>query len=518
MAWSKKVKYIEFPVVAKPEATIQTWKKTGAVQELLKVSSLEITAPEEPVQLVEEVEPDQPLRSLTKFRIHREDVEFEKKHPRVSAGTEKGGEFTKKHLKDDVWAEGNFIYHMDTGYPLKIINKDGSLYAQDKAGVVYTIGSVWKHYSKVPPDNSIYKGMTLTDWPDEKKEPPKEEPAAKEEPNNKFEIGDTVQWKGINPEFLYKVVGLKPPDFEIQLISPKTNVNIGKVYHNEHMKYYELYKEKIDTSSLQLVKEKGLAAFLAPDSDIKPGFNLAKQFADYYDTSNVFKVNDVVRLDKTHVPKEFLDYYKDKGPGYDLDTQIGPFTILSSNEKAGQGQVVFLMMDSGKHWAVPSYWLKYDFTENPKFKVGDIIQSGTSKYKYKITKIENGMAYGFLLDNSGKPTPGESETGLAKIDYLQSGDYKVVSHATLAPNVAANLKKFKIDHTVATRPDIPQVFNVGDKVSFRGKMYFVKYVNPKDHMVQIELAKIRHGVVKGVVTGCHREREARYDPAVGGKA
>ena len=60
------------------------------------------------------------------------------------------------------------------------------------------------------------------------------------------------------------------------------------------------------------------------------------------------------------------------------------------------------------------------------------------------------------------------------------------------------IKKFKVTHD---RSEIPQVFNIGDKVSFRGKMYFVKYVNPEDHMVQIELAKIRHGKVTGVVTG-----------------
>ena len=128
-AWSKKLKYIEFPVVAKPEMTIQTWKKTGAVQELLKVSSLEITAPEEPIPLVEEVEAvDPPFHLLTKFRVHREDVEFEKKHPRVPGGP-KGGEFTNKTQwgqgQHDIWAEGDFIYHMDTGYPLKIINKNG---------------------------------------------------------------------------------------------------------------------------------------------------------------------------------------------------------------------------------------------------------------------------------------------------------------------------------------------------------------------------------------------------------
>ena len=69
---------------------------------------------------------------------------------------------------------------------------------------------------------------------------------------------------------------------------------------------------------------------------------------------------------------------------------------------------------------------------------------------------------------------------------------------TLA-DIIKPIKKFKVTH--AERPDIPQVFNIGDKVSFRGKMYFVKYVNPEDHMVQIELAKIRHGKVTGVVTG-----------------
>ena len=86
------------------------------------------------------------------------------------------------------------------------------------------------------------------------------------------------------------------------------------------------------------------------------------------------------------------------------------------------------------------------------------------------------------------------------MSYLKSAGYKVVNSKlpTLA-DIIKPIKKFKVTH--AERPDIPQVFNIGDKVSFRGKMYFVKYVNPEDHMVQIELAKIRHGKVTGVVTG-----------------
>ena len=86
------------------------------------------------------------------------------------------------------------------------------------------------------------------------------------------------------------------------------------------------------------------------------------------------------------------------------------------------------------------------------------------------------------------------------MSYLQSAGYKVVdSELPTLADIIKPIKKFKVTH--AERPDIPQVFNIGDKVSFRGKMYFVKYVNPKDHMVQIELAKIRHGKVTGVVTG-----------------
>ena len=120
--------------------------------------------------------------------------------------------------------------------------------------------------------------------------------------------------------------------------------------------------------------------------------------------------------------------------------------------------------------------------------------------KYKITKIEDGVASGFLLDDSGKPTH-KDEAVLASMTYLKSTGYKLV--ASDPDNVSKiplpPIKKFKVTH--AERPEIPQVFNMGDKVSFRGKMYFVKYVNPKDHMVQIELAKIRHGKVIGVVTG-----------------
>ena len=76
---------------------------------------------------------------------------------------------------------------------------------------------------------------------------------------------------------------------------------------------------------------------------------------------------------------------------------------------------------------------------------------------------------------------------------------KLLTQLPTLADIIKPIKKFKVTH--AERPDIPQVFNIGDKVSFRGKMYFVKYVNPEDKMVQIELAKIRHGKVLGVVTG-----------------
>ena len=133
--------------------------------------------------------------------------------------------------------------------------------------------------------------------------------------------------------------------------------------------------------------------------------------------------------------------------------------------------------------------------EKPEFKVGDIIQSGSTSYKYKIASIENGVVFGHLVDN-----PNEGESNLASMSYLKSAGYKVVdSELPTLADIIKPIKKFKVTH--AERPDIPQVFNIGDKVSFRGKMYFVKYVNPEDHMVQIELAKIRHGKVTGVVTG-----------------
>ena len=155
-------------------------------------------------------------------------------------------------------------------------------------------------------------------------------------------------------------------------------------------------------------------------------------------------------------------------------------------------------------WMLPSSYMSIakdkDLTkeEKPEFKVGDIVQS-PQKTKYKITKVDGGLAFGFLLDSDGKPSH-ETEIALASMSYLQSAGYKVVdSELPTLADIIKPIKKFKVTH--AERPDIPQVFNIGDKVSFRGKMYFVKYVNPEDHMVQIELAKIRHGKVTGVVTG-----------------
>ena len=406
--------------------------------------------------------------SLRKFRVHREDVEFEKKHPRVSGGP-KGGEFTKKHLKDDIWAEGDFIYHMNTGYPLKIINKDSKLYAQDKAGKVYSIDTVWDHYSKVPPENpsSIYKFMSLTDWPDEKKES-----------KNKFKVGDIVKTK-INTTHTYEVVGIKSSDkFDIKALfsEPSAAVKKGEVFPDIYTKNYELAEFGIPLKS----------------KFAKITYDNAAKLAKEYPSKNKFKAGDTVAYTP---PLGAPEIPLTKGKTY---------TIKGVDNVAG---VIHL----DNEWMLPSSYVTLtqdkDLTkeEKPEFKVGDIIQSDTSKYKYKITKIENGMAYGFLLDGSGKPTPGESETGFAKIDYLQSGDYKVVSPLDDVTMLGKGRgystlpKKFKVIH--ADRPDIPQVFNVGDKVSFRGKMYFVKYVNPKDKMVQIELAKIRHGKVLGVVTG-----------------
>ena len=147
-AWSKKLKHIELPAAALKESSIQTWKKTGAVQELLKVSSLKFTTPEEPLPLVEEVEPAvAPLSPLKQFKVRRGPLlEYDPNHPRLPKGTptvgdKHAGEWTKdnKHLKDDIWEEGDFIYDMNTGYPLKIINKNNQLYAQDNMGgiIVY---------------------------------------------------------------------------------------------------------------------------------------------------------------------------------------------------------------------------------------------------------------------------------------------------------------------------------------------------------------------------------------------
>ena len=346
-AWSKKLKHIDLPAAVLKESSIQTWKKTGAVQELLKVSSLMITTPEEPPPLVEEVEPAvAPLSPLKQFKVRRGPLlEYDPNQPRLPKGTptvgdKHAGEWTKdnKHLKDDIWAEGDFIYHMDTGYPLKIINKNGSLYAQDKAGIVYTIGSVWNHYSKVPPENSIYKGMSLTDWPDEKKEPPKEEPT----------------------------------------------INLDN--QSKKISYQE-----------------------------------AKKLAKVYPTIQKFEVGDIV----VFAPPS-------DGPKIPLSKEQ-TYLVLGADNVAG-------VVELNGGWIIPGGYL---------FHAND-----DQKAKMIATWVAE------------KPLPP--------------------------------IKKFKVTHD---RSEIPQVFNIGDKVSFRGKMYFVKYVNPEDHMVQIELAKIRHGKVTGVVTG-----------------
>ena len=183
-------------------------------------------------------------------------------------------------------------------------------------------------------------------------------------------------------------------------------------------------------------------------------------------------------------------------PGIPL-TKGKVYTIKAVDNVAG---VIHL----DNEWMLPSSYMSIakdkDLTkeEKPEFKVGDIVQS-PQKTKYKITKVDGGLAFGFLLDSDGKPSH-ETEIALASMSYLQSAGYKVVdSELPTLADIIKPIKKFKVTH--AERPDIPQVFNIGDKVSFRGKMYFVKYVNPEDHMVQIELAKIRHGKVTGVVTG-----------------
>jgi hypothetical protein len=172
--------------------------------------------------------------------------------------------------------------------------------------VIYSIADVWNHYSKVPPENSIYKGMALTDWPDEKKEPEKEEPKEKNyiQSFGGYSVGDKVKVDGDDKEYNIKIIDNTDPN----------------------------------------------------------------------------------------------------------DTRV------------------------------------------------------------------------ILANSSGKSV---SSVSIFQVFHVKP---------SLVP-----IKKFKVTH--AERPDIPQVFKVGDKVNFRGKMYFVKYVNPEDKMVQIELAKIKHGKVVGVVTG-----------------
>ena len=157
-------------------------------------------------------------------------------------------------------------------------------------------------------------------------------------------------------------------------------------------------------------------------------------------------------------------------------------------------------------WMLPSSYMSIakdkDLTkeEKPEFKVGDIVQS-PQKTKYKITKVDQVVdwrlvSYLTVMENHHM----KQKIALASMSYLQSAGYKVVdSELPTLADIIKPIKKFKVTH--AERPEIPQIYNVGDNVSFRGKMYFVKYVNPKDKMVQIELAKIRHGKVSGVVTG-----------------
>ena len=323
--------------------------------------------------------------SLTKFRVHREDVEFEKKHPRVSAGTEKGGEFTNKHLKDDVWAEGDFIYHMDTGYPLKVINKYGSLYAQDKAGVIYSIDSVWNHYSKVPPENSIYKGMGLTDWPDVKDSTLVGKVI--EEPKNKFKVGDIVVWNGKGAsDLINKVVGIPSHD-KIDIVNLNTTkfITDKKVWPGEESKYYKLYTGKLPEEEPSIPIH---------DKFEKTTYDNAAKLAKEYPTKTKFKAGDTV----AYTPPL-------GGPGIPL-TKGKAYTIKAVDNVAG---VIHL----DNEWMLPSSYVSLTQDkdlipkeEKPEFKVGDIIQSGSTSYKYKIASIENGVVFGHLVDY---PNEGEIE-------------------------------------------------------------------------------------------------------------
>ena len=104
---------------------------------------------------------------------------------------------------------------------------------------------MWNYYSKIPPENSIYKGMSLTDWPDVKDSALVGKVI--EEPKNKFKVGDIVVWNGKGAsDLINKVVGIPSHD-KIDIVNLNTTkfITDKKVWPGEESKYYKLYTGKL---------------------------------------------------------------------------------------------------------------------------------------------------------------------------------------------------------------------------------------------------------------------------------
>ena len=172
-----------------------------------------------------------------------------------------------------------------------------------------------------------------------------------------------------------------------------------KVWPGEESKYYKLYTGKLPE------EEPGIPIHGKFE---KTTYDNAAKLAKEYPTKTKFKVGDTVA------------YTLPLGaPGIPL-TKGKVYTIKAVDNVAG---VIHL----DNEWMLPSSYMSIakdkDLTkeEKPEFKVGDIIQSGSTSYKYKIASIENGVVFGHLVDN-----PNEGESNLASMSYLQSAGYKVV--------------------------------------------------------------------------------------------
>ena len=398
MAWEKQLKHIDLPAAVLKESSTQTWKKTGAVQELLKVSSLMITTPEEPTPLVEEVEPAvAPLPPLKQFRIRRGPLlEYDPNQPRLPKGTPTVGDV---HAGE--WRKG------------------GNWASKSEQGEI-----------------DFKKGLTQF----------------------------SVQKKNKDDEESLSTNGLfHSPAFALaeKLATQKNKklFNSGMGSESEHGDFGcdVVFSDKAP---------QGLKDFFG--DELKNPFTLQ----DWWDDHGVgILTSKNTSSTKWLVPLEWLKKVGGKSSGKASPEEE---TLNNAAELAK------------KFPSLKTNWVVGDFVKYvPPVNAPDIPIN--KNMTYTLTKVDYDkqvvqldgswmIPMSFILDSMGK------ENGYNP-----------------AENPLPPIKKFKVTH--AERPDIPQVFNVGDKVSFRGKMYFVKYVNPKDHMIQIELAKIRHKKVVGVVTG-----------------